>query len=95
MLALSLMLGTGMTGCKSSGTTDTLVTIDVKADYPEKEMILQDFMDVEYIPLETNEEFITQGSVMAIGNEFIIVKTILTMVISISLIGKQARACER
>ncbi len=41
VLALSLMLGTGMTGCKSSGTTDTLVTIDVKADYPEKEMILQ------------------------------------------------------
>ena len=74
VLALSLMLGTGMTGCKSSGTTDTLVTIDVKADYPEKEMILQDFMDEEYIPLETNEEFITQGSVMAIGNEFIIVK---------------------
>lgn len=41
VLALSLMLGTGMTGCKSSGTADTLVTIDVKADYPEKEMILQ------------------------------------------------------
>ena len=32
-------------------------------------MMFQDFMDLEYIPLETNDEFITQGSVMAIGNE--------------------------
>lgn len=31
-------------------------------------------MDVEYIPLETNNEFITQGVVMAIGNKYIFVK---------------------
>ncbi len=38
-----------------------------------KELILQDFMDVEYIPLETNDEFVTQGKVMAIGAEVILI----------------------
>jgi hypothetical protein len=31
-------------------------------------------MDVEYIPLETNDEFVTQGVVMATGSKYIIVK---------------------
>ena len=31
-------------------------------------------MDVEYIPLETNDEFVTQGDVLAIGDEYILVK---------------------
>jgi len=37
--------------------TDELVTINVNKDYPEKELILQDIMDVEYIALETTDEF--------------------------------------
>lgn len=64
----------GIGGCKRPGTNDGLITIDVRASYPEKELILQDFMDVEYIPLETNNEFVTNGVVMAIGNKFILVK---------------------
>ena len=55
---LSLM---GMFGCKQQETVEALMTLDVKADYPEKEWVVQDFLDVEYIPLETNDEFITQG----------------------------------
>lgn len=39
-------------------------------------------MDVEYIPLETNDEFITQGDVMAIDNKYIVVKTGIMMVTS-------------
>lgn len=50
-----LLLGLGATGCKQADKTDTLLTVDVKADYPEKEVTLQEFMDVEYIPLETND----------------------------------------
>jgi hypothetical protein len=73
-LAINLFLLAGIVGCKHSGTQDALITVDVKASYPEKELILQDFMDVEYIPLETNDEFITQGVVMAIGNKFIVTK---------------------
>lgn len=69
-----LLLGLGTTGCKQADKTDTLLTVDVKADYPEKEVTLQEFMDVEYIPLETNDEFVTQGAVMAIGDKYILVK---------------------
>lgn len=38
--------------------SDSLVTVDVTANYPKKELVLQDFMDVEYIPLETTDEFV-------------------------------------
>lgn len=31
-------------------------------------------MDVEYIPLETTDEFITQGVVMAISDKYILTK---------------------
>ena len=59
---LSLM---GMFGCKQQETVEALMTLDVKADYPEKELILQDLMDVEYIALETTDDFITKGAVKA------------------------------
>ena len=52
---------------KDKQSTDELVTINVNKDYPEKELILQDIMDVEYIALETTDEFITHGNVMDIG----------------------------
>ncbi len=63
----------GFVGCKQSDTNNLRI-IDVTKSYPKKELVLQDFMDVEYIPLETNNEFVTQGVVMAIGSKYIIVK---------------------
>jgi len=67
-----------MAGCggssKSGSESDTFITVDVKSSYPKKELILQDFMDVEYIPLETSKDFLTQGFVQAIGKNIIIVK---------------------
>lgn len=65
-----------MTSCgKDNTSTDDFITVDVtKSNYsPKKELVLQDFMDVEYIPLETNDEFINQGYVNAIGEKYIIV----------------------
>ena len=65
-----------MTSCGSDNTsTDSFITVDVtKSSYsPKKELVLQDFMDVEYIPLETNDEFVNQGYVNAIGEKYIIV----------------------
>lgn len=65
-----------MTSCGSdNASTDGFITVDVtKSSYsPKKELILQDFMDVEYIPLETNYEFINQGYVQAVGEKYIIV----------------------
>lgn len=73
-LVIILFITAGIAGCTHSESQDALITIDVTASYPEKELILQDFLDVEYIPLETIDEFITQGVVMAIGNKFILVK---------------------
>jgi hypothetical protein len=63
-----------MTGCGGNRlSTDAFITVDVTAKYPKKELILQDFMDVEYVPLETNDEFLCQGIVQAVGKEIIVI----------------------
>ena len=74
ILATTLFVITGCIGKKQS--TDTLITVDVTVNYPKKELILQDFMDVEYIALETTDEFLCQGLVKAIGVEIILVANI-------------------
>ena len=65
-------------GCVGRGgeqLSDDVITVDVTKSYPQKkEMILQDFMDVEYIALETNDEFVNQGRVLDIGKKIILVK---------------------
>ena len=67
-----------MAGCggdsRSDSEGDMLIAVDVTKTYPQKEMILQDFMDVDYIPLETSDEFVNQGVILAIGKEIILVK---------------------
>lgn len=64
-----------MTGCgDSKQSAEDLIIVDITASYPKKELILQDFMDVEYIALETNDEFVNQGFVQAIGKKYILVK---------------------
>lgn len=70
--AIILLLTIVITGCKPSGGNDGFITIDPTTSYPKKELILQDFMDVEYIPLETNDEFVTQGNVAAIGQRYLV-----------------------
>ena len=64
-----------MAGCGGDhSSTDGLITVDVNDSYStKKELVLQDFMDVEYIPLETNDEFINRACVQAIGEKYIIV----------------------
>ena len=72
ILLLSFLLLT--TGCgENKQPTDDFITVDVTKNYPKKELILQDFMDVEYIPLETNDEFVCQGGIQAVGKNHIIV----------------------
>ena len=65
-----------MAGCGGGhSSTDGLITVDVNDSYStKKELVLQDFMDVEYIPLETNDEFVNQGCVQAVGEKYILVK---------------------
>jgi hypothetical protein len=75
ILAIILLV---MTGCgENKQSQDDVITVDVTKSYPEKELILQDFMDVEYIALETTDEFLTQGIVKAVGKEIIVVSNII------------------
>lgn len=74
LMLLSLMVGGCKDGNRSSNESDTFFIVDVKNSYPSKELILQDFMDVEYIPLETSEEFLTSAHIQAITKDFILLK---------------------
>jgi hypothetical protein len=70
-----LFIMTGCGGCSNSGSeSDAFFTVDVTKSYPKKELILQDFMDVEYIALETSDEFLTQGWILAVGEDIILVR---------------------
>ena len=62
-----------MTGCGKSNQSDNIITVDVTANYPEKELILEDFLDVEYISMETTDEFISQCYLRDVGKEIILV----------------------
>jgi len=68
-----ILLLTGCGGNKPSGNDD-LITVDVTKSYPKIELILQNLFDIEYIPLETNNEFLTQGRVLAISKDLIFVR---------------------
>ena len=72
---LAIILLAVMAGCggRRKQSTDDIIAVDVTKSYPQKELILQDFMDVEYIALDDADEFVTQGMVQAIGKEIILV----------------------
>ena len=79
-IVLAVILLVIITGCGGRGkqSTDDLITFDVTKSYPQKELILQDFMDVEYIVLETTDDFLTQGLVLDIGKEIILVRNLIS-----------------
>jgi hypothetical protein len=76
LIAVIILLPIVITGCKTENKqlSSDVATVDVTASYPEKELILQDFMDVEYIALDDANEFLTQGMVMDIGKEVMLLK---------------------
>ena len=77
LIAAGMFLLTGgMVGCGTSSTQEKedLIVVDVSKDYPKKELILQDLFDVEYIPLETTDEFVTLGWLQAIGKDVMIIR---------------------
>ena len=72
-IVLSLM----MIGCKKNVSLENgdVIMIDVAKDgYSQKEIILQDFMDVEYIALDSSDDFLCQGQVLAVGAKIIVVR---------------------
>ncbi|MCD7711261.1 MAG: 6-bladed beta-propeller [Firmicutes bacterium] len=76
LLVILITILLGVTGCEERKQIDgnELIVVDVTARYPKKEVALQDILDVEYIPLETNDEFIHQGYLRAIGKNTIVVR---------------------
>ncbi|MEG0462371.1 6-bladed beta-propeller [Bacteroides sp.] len=74
-LVWAIILSVATAGCVggNKAPANELITVDVNASYPTKELTLQSFMEVEYIPLETTDEFITRGSVKAIGKSMLLV----------------------
>ena len=56
--------------CESGVKTENgLITVDVTKSYPKKELILQDLFDIEYLPLETSDKFVTAGDVVYFGDD--------------------------
>jgi hypothetical protein len=73
ILILSFAVVPESRGQKQANNND-LITVDVTKNYSHKEeLILQNFMDVEYIALETNDDFVNQGVVQAIGKEIVLI----------------------
>ena len=58
-------------GCSGDGQyrEALLPRIDVNKEYPVKEIFLQDVADIEYIPLETNENMLFQGTIAAVSDK--------------------------
>ena len=70
---LAVILLMVLAGCgENIQSNNDLIIVDVSKSYPKKELILQDFMDVEYVALETTDEFLTQGLVQDVGKEYIL-----------------------
>ena len=78
ILSITLLITAGCGNKKKqdiNNKVDEIITVDVtKTDYPKKELILQDIMDVEYLALETNNDFLNQGEMQDIGEKYILVK---------------------
>lgn len=55
-------------------SADDVVTVDIHENYPLKELILQDIADIEYVALETRDDFITQGIVEDVSKNFILIR---------------------
>lgn len=74
-LLLTIIFIIIFTECKNKiSESNNYIFIDVMKNYPQKELVLQDIFDIEYIQLETTDEFMTTGNVRAIGEKLIITK---------------------
>jgi hypothetical protein len=57
LILLSILL-IGSQSCGQKAKTGDLAVIDIARSYPQKEIILQDIADIEYIPLETTDDIL-------------------------------------
>lgn len=75
MILAILLLAMG--GCKINNQSDngdsSFITVDIEADYPQKKLDLQDLMEVEYIALQTSDDFLCQGHLFDTGKKFMLI----------------------
>jgi len=69
---VAIALFAGIVSC-GSGKKSGLPVVDVTRSYPEKALVFQDIAEVEYIPLETTDDFLVQNTPLYIGEEYIII----------------------
>ena len=69
LFVASLLFGCGNGKQKES---DGLITVDVSKSYPKKELILQDLFDIEYVPLETTDDFMTTRWILDITAHYVV-----------------------
>ena len=63
-----------LVGCETKQSNKKeYITIDISKSYPKKELIMQDLFDIEYIKLETNDQFVTRGNVQGIDENFLVI----------------------
>ena len=77
LYSVAFMLALLATGCGDANQKPSgLPQIDMNADYPEKEICLQDVADVSYVPLETTEEMLVAESaeVQSVSSKGIAIK---------------------
>ena len=97
VVAGMFLLTGGMVGCGTSSTQEKedLIVVDVSKDYPKKELILQDLFDVEYIPLETTDEFVTLGWLQAIGKDVMIIRNMFATDGNIFIYDRKGKAVRK
>ena len=94
LLTALLLTLAGCSGGKQSA--GDLITVDItKSPSHKKELILQDFMDVEYIPLETTDEFVTLGWLQAIGKDVMIVRNMFAADGNIFIYDRKGKAVRK
>jgi len=73
LISVIIMLAT-MSGCGGKQSNDELIIIDVTKSYAFKDFFLQDICDVEYVVLESADEFLCIGAVQSVTKDYIIVR---------------------
>ena len=80
LFILLFVLFVAVTGCQHNSQkykAGNLPVIDISKTYPEKEVIIQDIANVEYVPLETTDSvLIGKGNLSYISGKYIVLKDI-------------------
>ena len=83
--------------CKNNNElyNENLIRVDVSKSYPKKELILQDLFDIEYVPLETTDEMLTEGHIQYISDNYMIFKNLGRMAGEIFIFDRQGKAVRK